>query len=251
MGASDEIVIPGTKVVDSETPPNLMRKLVLEDSKTEPVAPSHNPKTYNLIKSARQELAEWLPQWGKKPQKDTRAEEHLAALQEDTAERVKQFVPVLRDEKNRIRNIMSLADFCRKLNNILGPAADLGSRIFINTPPAVAGFDNEKMKGLFIKMRGMDMFTYHEDLPPGWKKICTVQNPYMSEWGVMNRDAHGAFRSWKYIGWRGQVLLRLILGGAITEEEAHKEFGVPQGVEVDREYLKILNNWRNHGERPN
>lgn len=213
---------------------------------------AHNEKTYDLIKTAKQELADWHVQWGKKPEKDSRADEKLAALREDTAERLKAYIPAaLGDEKHRIRNIMSLPEFCRKLNNILGPAADLGSRIFINTPPPVPGFDNEKMKGLFIKMRGMDMFTYHDDLPPGWKKICTVQNPYMSEWGIMNRDSHGAFRSWKFIGWRGQVLLRLILAGAITEEEAHAEFGVPQGVEVDREYLRILTNWRKNGQRPN
>lgn len=212
---------------------------------------AHNEKTYELIKSAKQELADWHPQWGNKPEKDSRAEDRLAALREDSAERVRLYRPKeLREERERIRNLMSLGDFCRKLHNILGPAADLGSRIFINTPPPVPGFDNQKMKGLFIKMRGMDMFTYHEDLPPGWKKICAVQSPYMSEWGIMNKNERGMFTSWKYIGWRGNVLLRLILAGAITKDEAHAEFGVPQGVEVDREYLKILEEYE-RGKRPN
>lgn len=212
---------------------------------------AHNEKTYDLIKTAKEELKDWSVQWGAKPEKDAKAIEHLAQLQENTADYVKMYLPrELREEKERIRNLMSLADFCRKLHSILGPASDLGSRIFINTPPAVAGFDNQKMKGLFIRMRGMDMFTYHDDLPPGWKKICAIQSPYMSEWGIMNKDARGMFQSWKYIGWRGNVLLRLILAGAITKEEAHKEFGVPQGVEVDREYLRILEEYE-RGKRAN
>src|SRR5262249_25520943 len=145
--------------------------------------------------------------------------------------------------------------FCEKLHNILGMAADGGSRIFINTPPAIPHFDNTKMKGLFVKIRGMDQFFFHTDLieslGPGWKKICAIQVPYMSEWGIMNLDDRGMFRSWKYIGWRGQVLLRLILAGAITEEEAHREFGVPQGVDVDREYHKKLQEFNRNGERTN
>ncbi len=215
------------------------------------IRPDHSEKTLNLIKTAKQELADWSVQWGEKPKPEAKAIEDLAALRENTADYVRPFLPrELREERERIRNLMSLGDFCRKLNNILGPASDLGSRIFINTPPPVPGFDNQKMKGLFIKMRGMDMFTYHDDLPPGWKKICAVQSPYMSEWGIMNKNERGMFTSWKYIGWRGNVLLRLILAGAITKDEAHAEFGVPQGVEVDREYLKILEEFE-RGKRPN
>jgi hypothetical protein len=163
--------------------------------------------------------------------------------------RVKRLRPLeLPGGKDRVGNLMHVHEFCRKLHNILGPAADGGSRVFINTPPAIPGFDNTKMKGLFIKVRGMEMFTYDVDLPAGWKKICAIQVPYMSEWGVMNLDDHGLFKSWKYIGWRGQVLLRLILAGVITEEEAHKEFGVPQGNEVDKEYRTRLENWRRNGQ---
>jgi len=150
---------------------------------------------------------------------------------------------------------MHITTFCTKLNNILGMAEDGGSRIFLNTPPSIANFDNTKMKGLFIKIRGMDRFIFHTDLlsslGPGWKKIGAVQVPFMSEWGVMLEDDHGGTRGWKYIGWRGQVLLKLILGGAITIEEAHEEFGVPQGVEIDREYLNRLSEWRKHGQRTN
>jgi len=219
------------------------------------VSASHKPETYELIEKARKELGDWSVQWGAKPEKDGRAEEAAAFFREKNLEAVKQFrLPnqhKLTLEKERVRNLMHIDEFCRKLHNILGFAADGGSRIFINTPPPAGHFDNTKMKGLFIKMRGMDMFTYHTDLPPGWKKICAVQVPYMSEWGVLLEDEHGGRRGWKYIGWRGQVLLRLILAGAITEEEAHREFGVPQGVEIDREYHKILEAWKQNGKRTN
>ena len=212
------------------------------------VSANHSPETYKLIESANQELKNWLPQWGKKPEKDHKAEETAHRLNEENTDLVKQFrVPdKFTNEKERVRNLMHVNVFCKKLKNILGP-----DRIHINTPPPVAGFDNNKMRGLFIRIRGMDMFTFHEDLNPGWKKICAIQGPYMPEWGIMLRDAHGGARGFKYIGWRGQVLLRLILAGAITEEEAHKEFGVPQGAEVDREYLQKLTNWRNNGKRTN
>lgn len=186
-----------------------------------------------------------------RPKSQSEVVELAHEARESNNEKVKHLRPseTFTDNKGRVRNLMHIHEFCRKLDRILGMAADGGSRIFINTPPAIAGFDNTKMKGLFIKMRGMDMFTYDIDLPPGWKKICAIQVPYMSEWGIMNLDDHGLFKSWKYIGWRGQVLLRLILAEAISEEEAHAEFGVPQGVEVDREYHKILKAWRENGKR--
>lgn len=246
MGAGDEIIIPGTKVVGEEP---VMKKLVLEDTDIKPPAPSHTEKTYGLIEQARTELKDWHPQWGKKPAGDSRAKESAARLRELNNEAIKRFLPrELRDEKHRVRNLMHIREFCRRLDRILGPAADGGSRVFINDPPRHPSID-EHMKGLFIKIRGMDNFIYHTDLPPGWKKICAVQWPYMSEWGLMNLDERGNFKSWKYIGWRGQVLLRLILAEAITEEEAHKEFGVPQGVEVDREYRTILENWRKNARQ--
>lgn len=214
------------------------------------VKAAHNEKTYELIKTARQELADWHVQWGKKPVADTQGLETAQRLREENDQLIEQFRPLpMRDAKNRLRNLMHVSEFCRKLHNILGFAADGGSRIFINMPPAIAGFDNEKMKGLFVKMRGMDMFTFHMDLPAGWKKICAIQTPYMSEWSQMNYDDRGNFKSWKHIGWRGNVLLRLILANAITKEEAHKEFGVPQGTEVDKEYFTKLREYEINAKR--
>lgn len=222
------------------------------------VPASHTPETYALINQAREELKNWLPQWGKKPEVDGRAIDDAGRLRELNDAAIKKYLPLdLPDEKHRVRNLLHIKDFCRKLHNILGFAADGGTRIFINNPPYHPAIDRN-MKGLFIKMRGMDNFIFHinpetmeAELPPGWKKICSIQTPYMSEWGVMNKDERGMFKSWKYIGWRGQVLLRLILQGAITKEEAHNEFGVPQGVEVDREYLRILEAWERNGKRTN
>jgi len=216
---------------------------------------AHTEKTYKLIRTAKQELADWHTQWGRKPEKDHKAEETAARLHEENRGFIKGYqLPSqhkLTNEKERVRNLMHITEFCRKLNNILGMASDGGSRIFINTPPSIAGFDNEKMKGLFIKMRGMDQFTYHVDLPSGWKKICAIQVPFMSEWGIMLEDDHGMFKGWKYIGWRGNVGLRLILTGAVTKAEFHQEFGEPQGVDVDKEYFKILEAWERNGKRTN
>ena len=222
----------------------------------EEIPASHTPETYALIAKAQEELKNWLPQWGAKPVPDAAAEDATAMLHEKNEEAVKQYrLPdqhKLTDEKGRIRNLMHIDEFCRKLDRILGPAADGGSRIFINTPPSIANFDNTKMKGLFIKMRQMEQFIYHTDLPPGWKKICAIQVPFMSEWGVLLEDAHGGMRGWKYIGWRGQVLLRLILAGAISKSEAHAEFGEPQGVDIDREYLNRIREYeREHAKGTN
>lgn len=209
------------------------------------VPASDSPEIVKLIEQAGIE----------RPEAESQTVELAHEAHESNSEAVKRFrqpgQEKFTDEKGRIRNLMHIHEFCGKLHAILGPAADGGSRIFINTPPSIPGFDNTKMKGLFIKMRGMDQFIYDIDLGPGWKKICAIQVPYMSEWGIMHLDAHGLFKSWKYIGWRGQVLLRLILAGAVTEEEAHKEFGVPfQGDDVDSEYFKILAN-RRRNERAN
>lgn len=208
---------------------------------------SHTPQTYELVKTAKKEFENWLPQWGKKPEKSSQAEERAAELHELNTAAVKHFLPSdgMLNEKERVRNLMHVDKFCKKLKKILGP-----DRIHINTPPPMPGFDNNKMRGLFIRMRGMENFTFHEDLNPGWKKICAIQGPYMSEWGILLVDDHGGARGWKFVGWRGQVLLRLILAGAITEEEAHAEFGVPQGNEVDREYLYKLREYSN-GKRLN
>ena len=231
--------IPGTKPdpLKDETP----KTSASADIGGVEVPASHTPETYALIKQARQELADWNVKWGAKPQTDSRSTESAHFWREKNDELIKPYKAKERyvDEKGRIRNLMHVAEFCRKLDRILGPAHDGGSRIFINHPPKHPAID-EHMKGLFIKMRGMDQFIYHTDLPPGWKKVCSIQVPYMSEWGIMNLDERGCFKSWKYIGWRGQVLLRLILAGAITEEEAHQEFGVPQGTEIDREYHRLL-----------
>jgi hypothetical protein len=212
----------------------------------------HDEKTYALIDQARTEFRDWHVQWGKKPEKDSQTEETAVRLKEANEALLSRFRLPAQDkltgkkaEKERVRNLMHITKFCQKLNNILGPGADGGSRIFLNRPPEAPGMEHGKLMGLFIKIRGMDMFTFHEDLPPGWKKICAIQVPYMSEWGIMNLNDRGMFKSWKYIGWRGQVLLRLILADAITEEEAHAEFGIPQGVEVDREYRKKLEEHRN------
>src|ERR1700751_4099209 len=125
------------------------------------VSASHTPETYKLIEQAKTELKDWHPQWGEKPESDPQAEDATAALHELNTDLVKQFrVPdKFKDEKERVHSLMHVNMFCKKLKNILGPG-----RIHINTPPPCPGFDNNKMRGLFIRIRGMDSFTFHEDL---------------------------------------------------------------------------------------
>ena len=149
----------------------------------------------------------------------------------------------------RVRSLMHIVTFCRKLDNILGKDIFGASRVWLNTPPPMEGFDNTKSRGLFIKMRGMERYPYRQDFPLGWKYIGPVQVPYMSEFGILNEDAHGMQAGWKYYGWRGHALLALIMQGAITEDEANREFGKPRGDHIDKGYREKLERWNRDGKR--
>lgn len=68
--------------------------------------------------------------------------------------------------------------------------------------------------------------------------VCGVQHGYMPEYSVMRIDQWGVPTREKYRGWR-TVLLRLILGGFITEDMANKVFGEATGP-ASRRYNQTL-----------
>lgn len=163
---------------------------------------------------------------------DYRVKAALAGVEADMA-----------DVAARTRNPIHIKRFCEKLDNLLGKYFGQ-SRVYLNQPPADPTGQFKNQMGLFIRIRGMERYPFHDDLPLGWKKITSVQVPYMGEYGVPHFDTYGAIRGWRYIGWRGHVLLSLIKNGAITEEEAHREFGFPSS-ENSTSYLRQLYEYRN------
>jgi hypothetical protein len=86
-----------------------------------------------------------------------------------------EYQDLLSDEKQRLEagRWLSEKEFVRKLESILG------HRVFVHD----AGMPG--MRGLFVKMRGMERFPYREDLPLGINYICGIRVPYMSEWSVL------------------------------------------------------------------
>jgi hypothetical protein len=72
---------------------------------------------------------------------------------------------------------------------------------------------------------------------------CWVKSGYMPEYSVMGFDEHGVPLAEKYRGWR-TCLLQLILKQVLTEDQAHKEFGVAERCCAGR-YNSILHGLRN------
>lgn len=79
-----------------------------------------------------------------------------------------------------------------------------------------------------------------------WRFICGAQAGYVPEYSTMYFNEYGAPTSEMYRGWR-TVLLRCILNGAISEAQATKEFGIPDGPQ-GRRYRETLYNFRNRKE---
>ena len=101
-------------------------------------------------------------------------------------------------------------------------------------------------------MAGLAVLKPHEELDPetgnkvkkDWHYVCGVQVGYMHEYSTLRIDSHGLPTNEKWRGWRGTVLLRLIMGGFISEADAHRVFGEPaQGM--GRGYREALYHWRN------
>ena len=123
------------------------------------------------------------------------------------------------DRSARVGNLMSNRVFMGKLGRIVK------ARLRDVDPGPQEQFKD--MKALYVLMRGQERKSFDENTPLGWKFITAVQSPNMSEWSLLGEDEHGAPSGIKLIGWR-QVLAQLIVKGAISEQEAHAEFGEPE-----------------------
>jgi len=80
-----------------------------------------------------------------------------------------------------------------------------------------------------------------------WQYVCAVQCGYMPEFSVMRFDDHGLPVNEKYRGWR-TVLLRFVMQGFCTEQEAHRVFGAPADTPASRRYRHQLYLYRNRKE---
>jgi hypothetical protein len=72
----------------------------------------------------------------------------------------------------------------------------------------------------------------------------------MNEYSVIWLDAHGLPLNEKKRGWR-TVLLRLIQGSFITEEQAEEVFGEPTSGPVSRRYREQIFWFRNRSKTGN
>ena len=133
---------------------------------------------------------------------------------------------------DRVGVVMHCLDFLAKLETII--PAYLSSHIYKGTC------------GLAVKKNGPSK----EDpkIITDWQYVTSVQVGYMHEYSTVYVDAHGLPLNHKWIGWRGTVLLRLITGGFIKEEDAHRVFGEPSGSAA-RSYRQQLFQYRNRGRK--
>lgn len=134
----------------------------------------------------------------------------------------RQFEDSLTDEKQRQGELMFCLDFVDKLNEIL--------------PAYLSGKIIKGMSGLYV---------FTPDVKGGhWHYVCGVQASIMNEYSVIYLDAHGLPLNEKKRGWR-TVLLRLIVGGFITEEDADRVFGEPTSGPISRRHREQLYWFRN------
>lgn len=79
-----------------------------------------------------------------------------------------------------------------------------------------------------------------------YQYVGAMQAGFMREWSKLREDDHRLPTSEEYRGWR-TVLIRLILGGFITEKAAHAEFGSPPVGDDSLYYRILLWRFRNRG----
>ena len=134
----------------------------------------------------------------------------------------RQFEDGLTDEKARQGELMFCLDFIERLNKIL--------------PAYLSGKVIKGLSGLYV---------YMPDVKGGhWHYVCGVQASMMNEYSVIRLDSHNLPINEKKRGWR-TVLLRLIQGSFITEDEAENEFGEPISGWVSRRYREQCYWFRN------
>ena len=134
----------------------------------------------------------------------------------------------LTDEKQRRGELMFCLDFVEKLNTIL--------------PAFLSGKVINGLSGLYV---------FTPDVKGGhWHYVCSVQASMMNEYSVIHVDSHGLPLNEKKRGWR-TVLLRLITGSFVSEEDAHEVFGEPFSGPISRRYREQLYWFRNRSKTGN
>lgn len=137
----------------------------------------------------------------------------------------RQFEDGLTDMKSRRGELMFCLDFVDKLNEIL--------------PAYLSGTIRKGLSGLYV---------YMPDVKGGhWHYVCGVQASMMFEYSVIWLDSHGLPLNERQRGWR-TVLLRLIQGSFISEEDAHRVFGEPLSGPVSRRLREQLYWFRNRSK---
>lgn len=155
--------------------------------------------------------------------------EELCRQQEMSREAVKDYKFDNQDEiialvKERVGRIINVLDFWKKLETLV--------------PCYISAHINRGLAGLAVLKNGE------------WKYVCGIQVGYMHEYSEFWIDSHGLPLNEKWRGWRGTVLFRLITGGFISEQDAHRVFGEPSGP-ASRLYRERLYHYRNMGTAPN
>jgi hypothetical protein len=156
--------------------------------------------------------------------------EELFRQKEMSTEMVKQYkfyrqdADELGNDKLRRGRVMHCLEFLKRLQTI--------------KPAYLSNTVRKGLIGLAVWMPG--------EFGGEWKYACGVQFGYCHEYSSLHFDQHGLPLNEKWRGWR-TVLLRLIHGGFITEQQADEAFGPALGF-ASRRYREQLYCWRNRKE---
>jgi hypothetical protein len=135
--------------------------------------------------------------------KDPAIADELAKLNEDSAAYAERMRVHPRDaEEYRPGEILHQNEVLRRLRRI-------DSSMNYNN------YSNRGLVGIYCMRHGLPTYCN-----------ATVQVGMCPEFDLVRLDDHGMAKGFKYRGWRS-MLLALIRGGFITEDEAHREFGKP------------------------
>jgi hypothetical protein len=150
---------------------------------------------------------------------------------------------LLTDRKARLIHTMHSRDFLRKLR-------DNGVQCFTYQVPPGPDTPKEMLNtvGLWAEVP-TEKAIGHEYKGHRHQYICYMDIPYMHEWSLLRLDAHNLPIGEAHRGWR-TVLSQLILKKVLTETEAHRIFGAPNGRQSLR-YRRTLYEFRNGRLRQN
>lgn len=155
--------------------------------------------------------------------KDSQTKEFAAALHEEnvSSSASQKFVTEEEFAHERLGTVLDARDFLTKLNEII--------------PARYSSATKHGMLGLQVLVPTSNGGEF--------QFVCGAQPYLVPEFSTFYFNSHGVPTSEMYRGWR-TVLLRLVLGGFISEVRANKVFGEPLGKEAKR-YREMMFNYRN------